>query len=82
MNKRMFKRALTIAMACMLALCAAGLAEQLAVVTAKDDAAVYDAHGVQLGTLPAGTALTVTGVRAETSGGAVRIIRTEKEAPR
>ena len=62
MDKRTLKRVIAMLIA-MLALCAAGLAEQVAVVTATDNAAVYDAHGVRLGALPAGTALTVTGVK-------------------
>ena len=62
---QMRKRILTFIIACALALtlCAQGLAEQMAVVTAVDGAKVYDAGGEVLGTLPANTALTLTGVK-------------------
>lgn len=65
MSKRASKRILTFFIACALALtlCAQGLAEQMTVYTAADNAVVYDESGAALGTLPAGTALELTGVK-------------------
>lgn len=63
MRSRLMKRILTLALAVVLTLCQMGLAESLAVVTASDNAKVYDAQGNLLGALPANTALTLTGVK-------------------
>ncbi|MBR6221300.1 MAG: hypothetical protein IKQ80_12120 [Clostridia bacterium] len=48
-----------------LALTAGALAEQKTVYTAKDGAKVYDAQGEVIGTLPADTKLTLTGVKGK-----------------
>lgn len=63
MKSRMMKRILTLMMACALALCQVCLAQSIEVVTAVDNAKVYDAQGTVMGTLPANTALTLTGVK-------------------
>lgn len=67
MSKRATKRILTFFIACALAvmLCAQGFAQSMTVYTASDNAKVYSAQGVQIGTLQADTALTLTGVRRE-----------------
>ena len=67
MEIRLSKRILTYIFACALALmlCAQGVAEQMTVYTAADSAKVYDASGSVIGTLPAGTALTLTGIKGE-----------------
>ena len=61
----MNRRILTFAIACalVLTLCAQGLAEQMTVYTASDNAKVYDAGGSVIGALPANTELTLTGVK-------------------
>lgn len=61
----MKKRILTFAIACalVLTLCAQGLAEQMTVITANDNAKVYDAGGDVIGALPANTELALTGVK-------------------
>ena len=63
MKSRMMKRILTLMMACALALCQVCLAQSIEVVTAVDNAKVYDAQGTVMGALPANTALTLTGVK-------------------
>ncbi len=67
MSIRLRKRILTFLLACalILALCLPGMAEQMTVYTARDDAKVYDATGAVLGTLPAETALTLTGMKGK-----------------
>lgn len=67
MNKRTTKRILTFILACALAatLCAQAVAERMTVYTASDNAKVYSARGELLGTLPADTALTLTGVKGD-----------------
>ena len=61
----MNRRILTFAIACalVLTLCAQGLAEQMTVITANDNAKVYDAGGGVIGALPANTELALTGVK-------------------
>ena len=52
MSNRMTRRILTFIIACALAvtLCAQGVAQSMTVYTASDNAKVYSAHGVQIGT--------------------------------
>lgn len=71
MESQLNRRILIFVIACMLALMLSvqGLAEQMTVYTAGDNAKVYDASGTVLGTLPSGTELTLTGVK----GGICRV---------
>ena len=64
---RLSKRILTFVIACALALvlCVPCMAEQMTVYTASDGAKVYDASGTVLGTLPAETELTLTGMKGK-----------------
>ena len=65
MLTRTNRRVLLLLIVLVLALTAQALAEQMTVYTANDGAKVYDAEGQVLGTLPANTKLTLTGVKGK-----------------
>ncbi len=77
MFERRSRRVLALMIALALALCGPALAEKTATAYARSDGAtVYDASGRVLGALPAGTEVTVTGIK----GGICRVERGGKTA--
>ena len=64
MFTRSTKRTLAMLIAALLALtlCAQAMAEEFTVYAASDGALVYDASGIEIGTLQANTALSLTGI--------------------
>ncbi len=66
MSDRMRTRLIALVIALTLALCGPAVAEKTATAYARSDGStVYDASGRVLGALPAGTEVTVTGVKGE-----------------